>query len=41
MEFEPKIGNEETKDEHCSNEANNIETFEFDSTIEIKMEPIQ
>ena len=41
MDFEQKMNNEETKDEHRSNETNNIETFDFDSTIEIKMESIQ
>ena len=41
MEFEPKITNEETKLKHRSNEIYNIETFDFDSTIEIKMESIQ
>ena len=39
-EFNQKIIKQEHKCEYWSNETNNVEAFDFDTTIEIKTEPI-
>ena len=40
IELKPKIFNQEHKIEYWSEESNNMQTFDCDPTIEIKMEPI-
>lgn len=40
IEFKPKTIKQEHGSAYWSNETNNIESFDFDSTIEIKMEPV-
>ena len=40
IELKPKITKQEHGGEYWSNKTNNIETFDFDSTIEIRMAPI-